>query len=251
MLIVLHFVFKIAAVFYVLGLATAWLAGHRSFWAWLFLGPAMAANLAVVAGRYWISWPMLPMYLGGVALPFCLVGLALLNRSIRREPNVTQGLLIAGTCLALLAACFPKDFYLPFFKTKTLFSHFFFFFGVLGKTCFITSSVWAATGLIRSASAPANAVSRSFRWAVWGFGFWTLSMFSGEMWAYLGWGTPVVWDDPAVAAAMSVWFFYICLLHLHLTGTWSSKQRSLFAAFGAVVVGLNCLTELGPFRWPL
>ena len=251
MLITLHLIFKIAAVLYLLGLVANRFAGHPSPWVWLFLVPAMAANLAVLAGRYWISWPMLPMYLGGIALPFCLVCLALFNRSIRKEATVVQGLLIAGTCLALLAAGFPKDFYLPFIKTKTLFSHFFFFFGVLGKTCFITSAVWAASGLIRSASAPANAVGRSFRWAVWGFGYWTLSMFSGEMWAYLGWGTPVVWDDPTVATAMAIWFFYICLLHLHLTGTWTLKQRSLFAAFGVIVVGLNCMTEMGPFRWPL
>ena len=251
MLITLHLIFKIAAVLYLMGLLANQMAGQRSVWARLFLLPAMAGNLAVVVVRYYSSWPMLPMYLGGIALPFCLMCLALFNRPVRKHPDVTQGLLIAGTFLALMAACFPKDFYLPFIKTKTLFSHFFFFFGVLGKTCFITSAVWAIAGLIRSAATPLKVAGPSFRWAVWGFGFWTLSMFSGEMWAYLGWGTPVVWDDPAVATAMAVWFFYICLLHLHLAGTWTLKQRHLFAAVGAMVVGLNCMTELGPFRWPL
>jgi ABC-type transport system involved in cytochrome c biogenesis permease subunit len=89
------------------------------------------------------------------------------------------------------------------------------------------------------------------RWSVWGFAFWTLSMFSGELWSYLGWGTPVVWDDPAITTVMATWFYYAYLLHLHLTGSWDIRSRTIYAAVGAVVVlSLNCLPEWGPFRWP-
>lgn len=94
-------------------------------------------------------------------------------------------------------------------------------------------------------------VSTAIRWAVWGFAFWTLSMFAGELWSYLGWGTPVVWDDPAITTVMATWFYYVCLLHLHLTGGWSIRSRTIYAASGAMVVlGLNCLPEWGPYRWP-
>jgi ABC-type transport system involved in cytochrome c biogenesis permease subunit len=90
------------------------------------------------------------------------------------------------------------------------------------------------------------------QWTVWGFAFWTLSMFTGELWSYLGWGTPVVWDDPAITTTMATWFFYICLLHLHLTGSWTARSRGVYTAAGALVVlVLNCVPELGPFRFPL
>ena len=76
-------------------------------------------------------------------------------------------------------------------------------------------------------------------------------MFTGEMWSYLGWGTPVVWEDPAITTTMATWFFYICLLHLHLTGSWTTRSRGIYAAAGALVIFvLNCVPELGPFRWP-
>jgi hypothetical protein len=51
---------------------------------------------------------------------------------------------------------------------------------------------------------------------------------------------------------MATWFFYICLLHLHLTGSWSARSRGIYTAAGAIViVALGSLPDLGPCRWPL
>lgn len=251
-----QFVFKIAAGLYGLSLVAAFLPGRPRGVVWIFLLPALLANFAAVALRYWQAWPMLPMYLGPVALPFFL-GLLLLFSS-RKDGNdvIVRRMIFALTVIiALAAACFPKDFYLPFLKSCTPLAHLFFVFGVAGKGCFLVGAVWAMAGLHPNHRTlgieSQTALNRSLRWTVWGFFFWTLSMFAGELWSYLGWGTPVVWDDPAITTAMATWFFYICLLHLHLTGSWSARGRGAYAAAGALVIlGLNCLPDLGPFRWP-
>jgi ABC-type transport system involved in cytochrome c biogenesis permease subunit len=180
-------------------------------------------------------------------------------------------MILSLTCIiALITVFFPKDFYLPFLKSNTLLAHFFFFFGVIGKGCFLVASAWAVIGLFQEhrgisqetvntsdvtvSNSPQVSLSAHyywFPWAVWGFAFWTLSMFSGELWSYLGWGTPVVWDDPAITTTMATWFFYICLLHLHLTGTWTARGRTAYAASGILVVLiLNYIPQLGPYRWP-
>jgi hypothetical protein len=242
-------IFKIAAAFYGLSLLSAFLFGRRREMVWLFLFPAMLANALTVVLRYRLAWPMLPMHLGPVALPFVLGFLMVFNRQENDDGVMVRRTLLALTVvIALSAVCFPKDFYLPFLKSQTALAHLFFWLGVAGKGCFLFAAAWALAGLRR----PLYPFLLSLRWTVWGFALWTFSMFSGELWSYLGWGTPVVWDDPAITTTMATWFFYVCLLHLHLTGTWTARGRGAYAAAGALVIlGLNGIPDLGPFRWPL
>lgn len=148
------------------------------------------------------------------------------------------------------AVFFPNDFYLPFLKSRTIFSHLFFLSGVMAKACFIIAGIRAVDfirlhgtkrdGQTQKLKKPENRISlknrgRISRWIVWGFAFWTISMFSGEIWSYLGWGSPVVWDDAAILTAMGTWFYYACFLHLHLQNTWNYKRRAYAAVFGAVL----------------
>jgi hypothetical protein len=273
-------IFKFAAGLYGLSLVCAFAFGRRPQTALLFLVPALLANAAVVTWRYWLAWPMLPMYLGPVVLPLILGAML----AVDRHPSGRYGwagraILTLIVIIALAAVLFPKDFYLPFVKSQTVWAHLFFWFGAAGRGCFLVAAAWAMAGLIekeperkvkkvdigrdhRFSAHPSSIVCRPstsnllhhryMPWTIWGFAFWTLSMFAGELWSYLGWGTPVVWDDPAITTTMATWFFYICLLHLHLTGSWTPRGRCAYAAGGALVVfGLNCIPELGPFRWPL
>ena len=156
-----------------------------------------------------------------------------------------------------MAVLFPKDFYLPFLQSKTIFAHLFLVFGVVGKAFFLLGAARALASLrpkkkrIRKALFSSVEKKEIFRCVVWGFVFWTCSMFAGEIWSYLGWGTPVVWEDAAITMTMATWFYYICLLHLHLTRTWNLRQRVCFTAAGALVVlVLNCYSDLGPLRAP-
>ena len=225
----------------------------------LLIAAAVSCNLAVVVLRDHQAWPMLPMHLGAVALPLCL-GLLFFMVAASSESALRRSVqrIVLSQIVVLVAAalCFPKDFYLPFLKSKTLLAHGFLWFGLVGKGCFCFSAAWALTALRFSCSAEgkhqlAICVYRSLHWAVWGFALWTVSMFNGELWAYLGWGTPVVWDDPALTLTMAAWFFYACFLHLHLTGSWNLKARALYASLGGLVMlALTCLPDLGPFRVP-
>jgi hypothetical protein len=147
---------------------------------------------------------------------------------------------------------FPKDFYLPFLKTATFFSHCHLVFTILGKASLFISGLFALDYLLANKTGAYAPTSRFILWLVLGFSFWTLSMFSGELWSYLGWGIPVVWDDAVIVTFMATWFFYIALLHLHLTGNFGAKGRAYFSAFGTLwLILVNCIPDLGPFRWPL
>lgn len=245
--------FKIAACLYGLSLLATFFPVHRRSAFWIFFIPALLANGLVAAWRYHQAWPMLPMYLGPVALPFC-IGVLILFTGRRDPENLFFRRTVSALILMIAAAAvlFPKDYYLPFIKSKTISAHLFFFFGILGRGCFMVAAAWAVAGLSRHPEKqPLHTGSRTTPWIVWGFSFFTLSMFAGELWSYLGWGTPVIWDDPAITTTMATWFFYICWLHLHLTGSWSRPSRAVYAAVGALVVfALNCIPELGPFRWP-
>jgi hypothetical protein len=255
--------FKIATCFYGLSLGIAFLPDRRRSVICFFLCPALIANAAAVLLRYQQAWPMLPMYLGPVALPLCLGVFIFLIRQRDREGTLTGRIILTQILVISLAALlFPKDYYLPFVKSQTIWAHLFFLFGVAGKGCFLVSAAWAMASLSGKKQLtsptpntehrlPVTHHQRTLRWTVWGFAFWTLSMFTGEMWSYMGWGTPVVWEDSAITTTMATWFFYICLLHLHLTGTWTIRSRGVYAAAGALVIFvLNCMPELGPFRWP-
>ena len=265
MLEISHTLVKVAALFFLSSCVTAWLPHQPIKWIRWFLLSALIANGTALFIRYYSAWPMMPMYLNGVALPFCLGGIAMgISLDLTGQKAFIFRLLVTlSTGFALVAACFPKDFYLPFLKSATVWSHLFLWFGMVGKSCFLVGALWAISALWFGKFPPKHPhqtkmeqrkkthqdLQVSFHWTVWGFAFWTLSMFAGELWSYLGWGTPVVWDEPAITTTMATWFFYICLLHLHLTGTWSARQRGIFTAFGALLVlVLNCLPDLGPFR---
>ena len=248
MLTLSHLLLKVAAGFYGLSFLTAAIFDPRRSWYGFLLLPALAGNAAALVLRYRLAWPMLPMYLAPAALPLLLGILTFIAGRQDESGRLRRVILSLALATALMAVLFPKDFYLPFLKSQSVAAHLFFLFGVAGRACFLVSAAWALNSLLPN---PPGTDHRSLRWAVWGFAFWTLSMFAGELWSYLGWGTPVVWDDPAITTVMATWFYYVCLLHLQWTGTWSLRGRSIYAAFGAVVVlGLNCLPEWGPFRWP-
>ncbi|MGE4560797.1 MAG: cytochrome c biogenesis protein CcsA [Desulfobulbus sp.] len=259
MLILAHATFLCAGFCYLAALIAAFLPPRWALVPKALLIPALACNLVTVAVRYYQAWPMLPMHLGAEALPFCL-GLLALAAVSGSQPGgrVVQRLVLGAiVCLMAAALCFPKDFYLPFLKSKTLLSHGFLWFGLFAKGSCALSAAWAlcawpfSSTVSDEARQPSAALQRSLRWAALGFGLWTVSMFCGELWCYLGWGTPVVWEDPALTLTMAGWFFYACVLHLHLAKTRNLQFRAIFVGIGGLLVlGLSCLPDFGPFRTP-
>ena len=248
--------FQSAGFFYLIALAATFLPGRWTFIARVLLLPALACNLITIGLRYYRAWPMLPMHLGAMALPFCLGIMLLIVGSGRDsiQPRLQRLILMFIFGCVVGAVLFPKDFYLPFLKSRTLFSHAFLWFALFAKASCLLSGAWALCAWpFPSTTSPAFRSSamlqKSQRWAALGFGLWSLSMFCGELWCYLGWGSPVVWEDPALTLTMAGWFFYACVLHLHLSKAWSQEARAAFIGIGGVlVVFLSCLPDFGPFR---
>ena len=210
---------------------------------------AVILSLVYIGWRYWTAWPMTPMYMGTVALPSVLAIAAWM--SSRSVPETQRAFVLRrALCICFLTGAasilFPKDFYLPFLKTTSVFSHLHLLFTVLGKAALLLAGLWAWAGL-RDGGRTAHLKFQN--WLMWGFALWTLCMFSGEIWSYQGWGIPVVWDDAVIVCFMATWFYYIGLLHLHLTRSWSARNRGLAAIVGiGVILILNCYPDLGPYR---
>jgi hypothetical protein len=218
----------------------------------LFFGVFILLGLACVLLRYWGAFPMTPLYMGTAAAAPVTALMGLVSIGLRpqsRTLGVYRSLCFLVFLLGLSQALFPKDFYLPFLKTATLFSHAHLAFTILGKAALFLSGLWALNYIFESRRDPAADGSRFFLFLVLGFAFWTLSMFSGEVWSYLGWGLPVVWDDAVIVSYMATWFFYTGVMHLHLAGRFPPRLRAAFSAFGIVwLIVVNCLPDLGPLR---
>ncbi|MDR2140191.1 MAG: cytochrome c biogenesis protein [Deltaproteobacteria bacterium] len=214
--------------------------------AWL----GVLTGLVYLFARYYGAWPMTPMYLGSVAVPPFLALFGLWSaRPTQGGPHwpgwpLTLGLVF---CLDLLSVFFPKDFYLPFLKTASLFSQAHLLFCFLGKAAFLLAGVWAG---LRLWAGPGAENGQTRLWLALGFALWTLAMLTGEAWSYLGWGLPVVWDEAVIVCFMASWFYYAAVLHLFVTSRWP-RARLYLAVAGLVWVPLvNVLPDLGPWRWP-
>ncbi len=216
---------------------------------------ALLAGTGALAMRVYHAWPMLPMYLG---LPGLVSGLTFIwlaqGYGIRDGARLNEGMLLLTVILGLdlLLLLFPKDFYMPFIRSVTIWSHISLWTAVAAKAMLLMASVRASAYLLAAnPDKAARPLATSMGWALWGFVLLTLSMFSGEVWSYLGWGTPVVWHDPAITTVMALWFYWVCLLHLHYTSSWKNKSRAWFMVGGGLLlIGLGCHPDLGPLRLP-
>jgi len=239
-------IIKVSAALYGLGLLAACAGPRCTVAARLLAWVAAGCGFAYVGLRYSLAWPMTPMFMGTAAIPPVLAAIGAL-RAGRQGGFFLSGTLALAFLLAGLSVAFPKDFYLPFIKTLSPFSHLMLGLGVAGKACLLAAGVAAAPVLFRAGGGEGD----FFSWVVWGFALWTLALFAGEMWSYSGWGIPVVWEDPTIITAMATWFFYVGLMHLHLTRSAGPGVRAGVAVAGvAVVLVLNCGPDLGPFRPP-
>ncbi len=206
----------------------------------------LLCNLHLFTERYCTAWPMLPMHLGlaGVSLMLAVITLCCWRQQERLP------LLLLLLFLSLSALFFPKDFYLPLLRSISPWAHLFFVSGIFARSLFLFAGVRAVVVWRRQDSAPAlHAVTGV---VVCGYLLLTLSMFSGEIWSYLGWGTPIVWHDAAITALIAIWFYWSCFLHLHYLRGWQPAKRVAVLVCGCLLTLLcTVLPDAGPFRWIL
>lgn len=70
---------------------------------------------------------------------------------------------------------------------------------------------------------------------LWGFFFFSASMFAGAVWAYLAWGNYWLWE-PKVIWSFIVWFYYAGAMHAYFVRQWRGAGLSVATVIGFVVV---------------
>lgn len=70
---------------------------------------------------------------------------------------------------------------------------------------------------------------------LWGFFFFSASMFAGAVWAYLAWGTYWLWE-PKVLWSFIVWFYYAGAMHAYFVKEWRGVGLSIATVIGFFVV---------------
>ncbi len=78
------------------------------------------------------------------------------------------------------------------------------------------------------------------RAVLWGFFFFSASMFAGAIWGYLAWGAYWMWE-PKILWSFIVWFWYAGTMHVWYVRQWKGKALSIAAIIGLFVVGFTYL----------
>ncbi len=247
-MLIMRIFFYFAFVFYTASFfALFFKTRENSFIYRIFFIPALILNLIFIVAVYYFSWPLMPMYHTPFFLPF-FIGIFNFKKIMTKSVEALLFLFI----ISLISFCpvfFPKDFYHPFWISKSIFSHIFFIFGVLGKAGLISGGVFAVLQLKNHNGT--DFCKKSMDFIITGFALWTISMFSGELWSWMGWGAPIVWDDASIITAMATWFYFMGFLHLHLMGNFTMTMRAKAAVFGMFILLILSLgPDLGPFRIP-
>ena len=73
------------------------------------------------------------------------------------------------------------------------------------------------------------------RSVMWGFFFFSASMFSGAVWGYLAWGTYWMWE-PKIIWSFIVWFYYAGAMHAYYVKEWKGRGLAVATVIGFFVV---------------
>lgn len=244
------YLFQAGAVLYLLAALLTTFRGRLAVL--IAMGLALTANAASITLKLYLSWPMQSPFQEPFWLPAAMAVLAL-GMFKKDRPELAMRLVILTAFLALVAALFPKDFYLPFPRSKTVIAHLFLPMSVMGKACFYAAGVAAWMFLLKGREAVEQDRARPLfgRFMVWGFVVFTMSLFLAETWSYLGWASPVIWNNATMTSTMAVWFYYGCFLHLYLLRSWTARRRAWFAVAGVpLLVVFTLLPETGGFTLP-
>ena len=81
----------------------------------------------------------------------------------------------------------------------------------------------------------ANFQQIAARSVLWGFLFFSFSMFAGAIWGYLAWGAYWMWE-PKIIWSFIVWFYYAGAMHAYYVREWRGVGLSIATVIGIFVV---------------
>lgn len=105
---------------------------------------------------------------------------------------------------------------------------------------FVSYALWAAAaaaGLEALRRPDPERLRRVDRYALQGFGVWSVGMIFGGIWGVVAWGAYFMWD-PKILWSVILWFHYAVFVHVRLTPSLRHKDwvRPVLALVGVVFV---------------
>ncbi len=243
--------FVLAACLYTAGFGFS--LAHRRAAAGVLLVLGLTANTGSLVLRLYTSWPMQAPYQEPFWLPASLAVLACWFIS-NRDRGLAKSLVGMAAAAAVFSLFFPKDYYLPFPRSATVFAHVFLLVSAASKGFLLAGGAAAGLWLHTDQGSPLYKARRSLfgNLIIWGFVLYSLGLFIAQAWSYLGWASPVIFDEYTITSSMATWFYYGCFLHLFLLKRWKAKRRAWFGLAGApLMIYFNYLPETGMFKWPV
>ncbi len=190
------------------------------------------------------AYPLAPIFQKGYFIPLTLAIISM--KDIYLQSPYSKGLLLLIFLLCSTFIFFPNNFYLPFIQTNTTFSYIFLFTIIIGNSFFIIVGIYAIYALKHQIN-----IRNLTKYVIWGVFFQSISMISGEIWSYLGSGNPIVWNDVNVLGYMSIWFYFIGILHLFLIKKIKNKYKIYTLLLGSLITFIFfIMPEIGSFSIP-
>ncbi|MBI5049121.1 MAG: cytochrome c biogenesis protein CcsA [Deltaproteobacteria bacterium] len=104
-----------------------------------------------------------------------------------------------------------------------------------GALLYLLSELRARSADTRNSELKKDFQDIANRSILWGFFFFSASMFAGAIWAYLAWGTYWLWE-PKVIWSFIVWFYYAGAMHAYYVKEWRGKGLAIATIIGFFVV---------------
>jgi ABC-type transport system involved in cytochrome c biogenesis permease subunit len=202
--------FLAAAALYAVAWLAAWLAPRHARWV---ATAGAALHLATMIGRGWLIG-FFPLTNKMESFSTAALTLALVTVAGWRPARLLVLPLLTVTLAAMGAALlFPLDLAYPPPLMQTV------WYPIHIPLAFFAYALWtaaAAAGLAWAFGHDPEWLRLLDRWALWGFGCWSLPMIAGGVWGVLAWGAYFLWD-PKVLWSVILWFHYAAFVHLRWT----------------------------------
>jgi hypothetical protein len=219
----------------------------------IFFVMGTAAVLASAALRIYYNLPLICLFQEPYIIVFFAGFITIYLYLFKRDSGLCVYAGGATVVLSLYTLIFPGDIYMSFAKTNSLFAHGYSLFSSLARALYLCTGAMALRGIVRTVSREQRVSDNEItgNLIIAGYCIHSLGMFSGGLWSYVGWGTPVQWQSHIFLGMAGVWFYYSWHLHLKLS-LGPGKARLSYSTLGGGIVTFifSFLPETGKLSIP-
>lgn len=196
-----------------------------------FLGAGIGFHLAAMVGRGWII-EYLPLSNKMESFSSFALALAVVSLVVWRPVRLFVLPLVTLVLAAMAtAASFPMEINYPVPMLITV------WYPLHVPLSFVSYALWAAAGsasLVALRDSDPEMLRRVDRYALQGFGVWSVGMIFGGIWGVVAWGAYFMWDAKIIWSVL-LWFHYAAYVHVRLT---PSLQHRFWVRPTLAIVGV-------------